>query len=100
MISLALDPYVPKVPEKRTQLEQRTRERYADFDLLGLGQGDAIRVQQKHLEQESMVDIPPEPPKPVDAPPPKSPPPAVLFVLPNAVLPVEPKPVPRKRRFE
>jgi hypothetical protein len=55
------------------------------------------RVQQKIPRQKSIVDIPPELPKPVDEPPPlpKSPPP-VVFVAPKPVLPVEPKPVPRR----
>jgi len=49
-------------------------------------------TQKDPLRQQSVVDIPPELPKPVE-PPPKSPPP-VVFVLPKPVLPVEPNPVP------
>jgi hypothetical protein len=48
------------------------------------------------IQQRAIVDVPPEPPKPVEPPLlPKSPPP-VVFVPPKPVLVVLPKPVARR----
>jgi hypothetical protein len=54
------------------------------------------RVEQSIRRAQSIVDVPPELPKPPD-PLPKSPVPVELFAAPKPVLVVEPKPMSREQ---